>query len=211
MFAYCLNNPVRYADFSGQIAEDVTDEESEEEEQKTRLVGAGIQINIDAGSLTIGLEIILYWDPTVCGEGNWMIAIYTYGGVSVETYDAWLASIVAIMTDNASLLMADAENNVSSVIMLAAAALGSGFSFSISGVAIVGNEDFTTPRSYEQSFTSVGTVFGKARVGVAYSDTGCAYSIGYNLFGGNKIIPPICVSKTYYKLEQTYVIPIQHS
>ena len=207
MFAYCLNNPIHYTDYSGQVAEDATDPERKEEKDRHRIVGAGIQVNIDAGCGTIGFEIILYWDTTVCGDGNWIVTVYTYGGISVETNDAWIASTIAIMTDNANLLMADAENNVSQLVILVASSIGSGFSFSVSGLAIFGNESFTSPESYEQSFTSINVGIQKVKSSLAYSDTGFAVSLGYNCIGGYKLFPSWGISKTYYKLEQKYVIP----
>ena len=202
MFVYCSNNPIRYYDSTGTRHED-----ADEEENGTRIVGAGVQVNIDAGHGTMGLEVILYWDPNVCGEGNWVIAIYSYGGVSMEFSDPWLASIVAITTDNADLLMADAENNVNKVLLFIASTLGDGFSLSVSGLIVFGNEDFTSPKSYEQSFTSVGGGLGKLRASVAYSDTGFAISCGYNCLGGRKILPTVDVSKTYYKLEIQHTVP----
>ena len=69
----------------------------------------------------------------------------------------------------------------------------------LSGVLIVGNEEFTSTTSYEESFTSVGASVGKFKGSVAYSESCTAYSVGYNVIGGSSVFPSSSVSKTYYQ------------
>ena len=104
MYAYCLNNPVRYRDSFGVSAEEATDTDESDNEEKdpgTRVVGAGIQFDLDVGMSTAGYEIILFWDPTVCGEGNWKIAVYNYNGISVNADHPFIQAAIACLMANA--------------------------------------------------------------------------------------------------------------
>ena len=187
MFAYCANNPVNYYDPLGS---------------EGRPVGAGVQFEGTVGHTSVGIEIILYWDVDECVNGAPVIAVYVYGGVSVDVNDYFIASIVGIITDNADILI----DETGAGVMAVAALIGDGLSISVSGVLVVGNDDFTSTTSYEESFTSVGANVGKVKGSVAYSESCTAYSLGYNVIGGNSIFPSYSVSKTYY--EQVFVIQL---
>ena len=80
MLAYCGNNPIVRNDPFGT---------------EHRPVGAGIQLDVDYGCYTGGIEIILYWDSEVCGDGGWRIAIYSYEGASFNMNDPFLGSAIA--------------------------------------------------------------------------------------------------------------------
>ena len=180
MFAYCSNNPVCYYDPCGN---------------EERPVGAGVQVEGTVGHTSVGIEIILYWDVDECVNGAPVIAIYAYGGISVDVNDYFIASIVGIITDNADLLL----DETGAGVMAVAALIGEGLSVSVSGVLIVGNDNFTSTTSYEESFTSVGVNAGKFKGSVAYSESCTAYSVGYNVIGGSSVFPSSSVSKTYYQ------------
>jgi hypothetical protein len=185
MFAYCTNNPVGYSDPNGN---------------KARPVGAGVQVEVSVGHTSVGIEVILYWDVEECINGAPVIAVYVYGGVSVDVNDYFIASIVGVITDNADLLL----DSTGAGVMTVAALIGDSFSVSVSGVFIVGNEQFVSTKSYEESFTAVGGGLGKAKVSMAYSESCVAFSAGYNVIGGNSILPSSNVAKTYY--QQLFVI-----
>lgn len=180
MFAYCLNNPVCSFDPSGSNANPV---------------GAGVQFEVSRGNTSVGIEVILYWDVEECIDGAPVIAVYVYGGVSIDVNDPFLASIVATITDNSDLLL-DATG---ASIMTVAALIGDSFSVGVSGVLVIGNDQFVSTKSYEESFSSVGGTFGKSRGSIAYSESCTTFSAGYNIIGGSNIIPKGNVSKTYYQ------------
>jgi len=180
MFAYCANNPVTRKDAAGMIHEPV---------------GAGLQLEITVGNVTVGLEIICFWDVSECSDGGITIAVYLYGGVSMDVDNPLIGSILAMITDNSQLLLYGNEES----LMLLATLLSNEFSVSVSAVLITGNEDFTSTESYEGSFTSVGAGLGKVKAAVAYSDTCVAYSVGAVIAGSPKILPSWGVSKTYYE------------
>ena len=185
MYAYCNNNPVDYSDTNGN---------------KARPVGAGVQVEVSMGHTSVGIEVIVFWDVEECINSAPVIAVYAYGGVSVDVNDSFVASIVGIITDNSDLLL----DSTGAGVMAVAALIGDSFSVSVSGVFIVGNEQFTSTKSYEESFTSVGGGFGKGKASIAYSETCVAFSAGYNVIGGNSILPSSNVAKTYY--QQLFVI-----
>ena len=70
MFIYCCNNPVNAYDPTGYA-----------------LVGLGVQLDISVGNYECGIEIIVYWDETVCNGGAPVVAIYVYEGASISTSD----------------------------------------------------------------------------------------------------------------------------
>ena len=74
MYTYCGNNPVHRIDASGTAYE---------EQDEYRVVGGGVQLELDLGNATVGVEIIVYWDVKECGEESVVIAVYTYSGGSV--------------------------------------------------------------------------------------------------------------------------------
>jgi len=179
MYSYCANNPTNNKDETGT---------------EFKPIGAGFQFEMNAGAGTVGVEVICYWDIPECNDGNPIVAVYVYGGVSVDLDDALLGSIVATITDNSDFLVRGSEAEVIALATL----LSNNFSMSVSGLLITGNDDFTSTESYTESFTSVGGAVGKIKGSVAYSASCYAYALGYNLVGGS-IIPSWGFSKTYYE------------
>ena len=69
MFAYCENCPVFSIDVYGD---------------DSRLVGLGAELELDMGIITTGIEVIVYWDKTVCNGDEPIVEVYVYAGVSVD-------------------------------------------------------------------------------------------------------------------------------
>jgi hypothetical protein len=164
LFTYCQNTPINYIDPYGTAF---------------MPIGAGFQFEIDAGNGTVGIEIIVYWDVEECSNGGLVIAVYTYGGLSVPCNDPYLGSILAVITDNSQIL---SEGNEEAIIAIATL-LSDTFDIAVSGVLITGNEDFINTESYNGSFTSIGGNLGKLKGSVAYSENCIGYALGYNVVG----------------------------
>jgi len=179
MFAYCGNNPIIHSDPSGN---------------EYKLVGGGVQFELDCGELTVGVEIIVYWDIDECSDSGPIIAVYYYGGISATVYDPFIAAMIATIMDNIDIY----ANGSEAGIAVMAAILTQEFSIGVSGVAIWGDESFTTTEDYEGEFTSVGASSGKVRGGFAYSSNCLAVSAGGNAVGF-QWIPSLNVSNTKYK------------
>jgi len=188
MFAYCNNNPVIFLDEQGT---------------KFRSVGAGIQGEIDFGTYTVGVEIIIYWDVEECGDNSLVVAIYTYDGCTINMEDKLGGSILATIVDNANLLMGGTEDGMNAMLDI----LTEGFSCSLSGVFIMGNEDFTSVSSYEGPFTSIGGSIGRLKGAVAYSSNSIALSLGAKVIGSKK--PSWGFSRTHYKLQDYFTIEMR--
>ena len=152
-----------------------------------RPVGAGIQLEIECGNAVVGVEIIVFWDVEECTDGNPVVAVYVYGGIAVNTEDAFIASILALVTDNADLLTGGSEQITIGLATLTAL-ITCNFSISVSGLVVMGNEQFTSTESYTGSFTSIGGGWGKIKGGIAYSESCYVVSVGGNIVG-NKAIP----------------------
>ena len=174
---------------------------------KARPVGAGVQLELDIGGLSVGLEVIVYWDVKESNNGAPVIAVYLYGGISVGVNDPFIASIVGIITDNADLLVK--EDGSGAVVMTVASMIGDDFNVSVSGVFILGNEKFDSTKDYEESFTSVGTTLGKFKGSIAYSETCTAISFGVTVVGSPNLLPSWGVSKTYYQQLFSYSVPYE--
>lgn len=216
MYTYCLNNPVRYRDSFGVAAEEATDAEesnNDENDLGTRVVGAGIQFDLDVGMSTAGYEIILFWDSTVCGEGNWKIAVYNYNGICVNADDPFIQTVIACLMANAECFnLQDPENGsvdkVTVFIQIVLATLSMDHSMGISGVVVIGNSKFDGTEDYSQGFTSVNYSWDRFRGSYAYADACRAITFGMNITG-RCLLPSRSISQTYYYLQDeiTFVAP----
>ena len=192
VFVYCSNNPVLLSDPFGQRAAPI---------------GAGVQIELSIGGATVGIEVIVYWDVEECQNGAPVIAVYMYGGISIDVTDPNVVAILGMITDNASLLVGEDESGT--LTMALASCIGDTFNVSVSAVLIFGNDDFKSTKDYEESFTSVGASFGKAKGSIAYSDTCMTISLGVNLMGTSNLLPSWGVSKTFYRQIFAYSVPYE--
>ena len=180
MFAYCSNNPVNYVDFTGAA---------------DRPVGAGIQIEASIGSAVVGVEVIVYWDSTVCNGGNPILAVYVYGGVSPEMGDIIQQAVVAMSCDDA--LLSGETQTITLSLSALTASLSNSYSLSVSAVLIVGNDLFDDITDYEGTFVSIGGSAKFLKGSFAYSDKCCAATLGGTLSSSTLSFG---FSKTYYEL-----------
>jgi adenosine/AMP kinase len=183
MFAYCINNPVRCVDVTGCAPEEVG--------QEYRVVGAGVQLEVDYGLLTAGVEVIIYWDVEESRD-NLVVAVYTYGGYSVNLLDSQLGSIVATIANSQELIMANPEQAMTEIVSV----LNGSYSASVSGVVIFGNDKFNSIKSYEGSFTAVSGGLSHVKAGVAFSESCVAMTIG----GTTSKSASLGISRTNYTL-----------
>ena len=175
MFAYCGNGPISRTDYSGYVHDETTD--------GSRFVGAGIQIELDVGPGTAGVEFIVYWDVKECGDNGIVIAAYSYGGGSLNFSAQQLASLEDALIQNFDLLKGGTGDPISRLKNIIATEC----SVSASVVAIYGNEEFTSVNSYEGPFVAVSGNASHIKGSVAFSNTCVAVSLGgttANTLGG---------------------------
>ena len=191
MFAYCLNNPVRYVDYNGE-----------------RIVGIGFTVDVTAGNATYGVEIVVYFDPKV---------VSSYSGVSFSTNDLLensaintdISMIVGLLStgefdktiEDWNLGITTADEFLLSIIGL----LSQSGEFSGGIFLIDGNDSFETPLSYSGGFDSYSVTVKKpgAHLGatgyVSTSKTCVVYGAKATRSSGICIWPvAVSYSKTYY-------------
>ena len=183
MFAYCRNCPIRFLDSTGEDFDPIP-------------VGAGVQIEVDLGAYTAGMEVIVFWDVEECENGRPVIAIYSFDGLAFDLTDPKLGSLLITIEDNIDLLTCGTEKGVNELVSI----LKSGFSVSASGLLIWGNEDFTSVWSYEGAFTAFSASISRVKGAIAWSSSCVAASLGASILGTKKGIH-WGVSKTNYTLK----------
>ena len=183
MFAYCGNNPVSRIDASGTAYE---------EEEEYRAVGAGIQVEIDIGNGTAGFENIVYWDVQECDENSVVIATYTYSGGSVNFLDEYAGSITAVVRDNLDLVTSGTDEGLATLISI----LEKNYSASVSGLLLLGNDQFSSVKSYEGLFMSMYGSVNHVKGAFAVSSNCIAIAVG----GTSSVSPSWGISVTNYTL-----------
>ena len=135
MYAYCGNNPVVFFDPTG-----------------FRFVGFGVQLEIQVGDISYGVEIVFYTDSLVCDGKDLCVALYTYSGydISLDQLDQvnyiieTLVTTLAFTTDNT-----DVQAWYSAVTFILNGAGASGGAFYIDG-----NDYFDSPEDYSGHFAT---------------------------------------------------------
>ena len=155
MFVYCLNNPVDKFDPAGNRPVNI-------EERDYRLVGAGLQCEIDVGSYEVGLEIIVYTDDLVCGGEDPVVSIYLYEGAYADLDDIKKGTNFAKTIEKLTLAVTTnmvEEQNAEALLIALQTAVFEDVSVSGSVVVIFGNEEFQNTQSYAGPFTTYsGTI-----------------------------------------------------
>ena len=182
MFAYCLNNPIRYLDSTGRQAENATENENSEEENEYRFVGIGFQGELNVGSYEVGFEIIVYTDPLVCGGNEPKVAVYFYEGMFVDIEDITkidevskiIAKLMLAVTSNAI-----DEQNAEALLIALQQSIFKDIGASGSVVAIFGNGIFISTASYEEGFESISATINHVKF--TYSKSPACRVIGVGL------------------------------
>ena len=190
MFTYCGNSPISKVDYWGNAHAD-TDEEY-------RLVGGGIQLEIDVGCTSFGMEIIVFWDVQGCSDSEYIMATYTYVGGSIDFGDSLLGSIYGTVKENVDLLTCGTTEGISALLQI----LQNKYSASVSGLLIWGNDEFTSVESYEGPFFGYYGSVGHAKGSVAFSSNSIALAIGATTSSG----PRVGLSLTTYTLRGVHKV-----
>ena len=187
MLAYCGNNPVYRFDATGNAYENVPEE--------YRTVGAGVQVEVDIGNYTVGFEIIVYWDVEECGDDGPIVAIYSYSGGAVNFCDDYLGSITATIRNNMDLLTSGTTDGISALVNI----IQRNYSASVSGLLLLGNDQFTSVKSYEGPFMSLYGSLNHVKGAVAVSNSCVALGVGVT----SAVNPSWGLSVTNYRLRGT--------
>ena len=172
MFAYCLNNPVIYIDPAGK-----------------RIVGAGIQGELESDGNSVGFEIVIYTDPTVCGDSEYLVVLYVYSGYElsfsqVEDIQALIdCACNALPTE---LLYGTFQQgaydayqiaNLERILMYLSDEIGA----SLGVFLIDGSSSFKNASDYSGSFTTLSFSVGRKNISLtgflALGDTCKAYGV----------------------------------
>ena len=148
LYAYCLNNPVMDIDPSGRAP--------------ARLVGAGIQIELNSSWRTYGVEIIWYFESRIRSGRAWYVPyLYTYGGGGLT---ANLTGFISKISKNPALLF-----NPKGLTKASA---------SISIFAIFGYSNFKSPKNYMGAFTGVSVTIWNVKTYTAWGDSCFVVGLG---------------------------------
>ena len=158
MFAYCKNCPVFSIDVYGD---------------DSRLVGLGAELELDMGIITTGIEVIVYWDKTVCNGDEPIVEVYVYAGVSIDLTELAKNPEYQRLVSQLGLALTQADPSCfgAEELQILWQSIRTGSSASLSLVAVFGNEDFTSTKDYEGWFTTRSVSFKNVKVGYAYSQT----------------------------------------
>jgi len=184
IFSYCCNNPVVRRDIHGTAYKNTTDD--------YRPVGAGVQLELDMGNISVGFEIIVYWDVEEGSLENPIVAVYDYSGGSTNFGDEYLGSIIATVKNNTNLLTSGTEKGITAVIDI----LKKNYSVSVSGLLIMGNDEFRSITSYEGPFVSLYGSANHVKGALAVSSNCVAFGVG----GTSSLAPSWGLSVTNYSL-----------
>jgi len=189
VFTYCLNNPVCLYDPEG-----------------ARPIGFGLQFDVSAGEETVGVEIVVYYDPIVSGGDGPDVVYYIYSGSELSSEN--LTFMEDMLGALASITAIEAGSFSTDSILFAAKAFLEGANFSGSFFLIDGNDNFEKSDDYSGAFETwsfTGTFMGKqAGMYYSYSSTCCTVGIkvGINLKPG--LLPVnISYSRTEYSKAHT--------
>ena len=195
MFAYCGNNPINNQDPEGN-----------------KVVGVGVQMEIQLGNESVGLEIIVYFEPTICEGNDYVAVMYTYSGYEVSVADvANVAGKVQalLMTglSEANNTLSHEENICYDTLLGAITSYLDGIGASGSFFWIDATDGFNSPHDYSNGFETLslsGTIGNVAVSGFhAYSEKCDVYGVRVGAKAGVfKPLPGLPIgfsySRTYY-------------
>ena len=149
VFAYCINSPTNFFDSQG-----------------TRCIGFGVQIEVPVGDITYGLEIIFYWDDTICGDNNLVVAVYNYSGYDISIGE--LQQVNDIVEALLTVVMSEQGNDDLTEWYSAVTYIFNGFGISGGAFLLFGDDDFETVYDYSGGFetwSASGNILGSTVTG----------------------------------------------
>ena len=163
-----MNNPTNCVDANGQ-----------------KVVGVGVQIELQLGDVSTGVEFIWYFDPSVCGEKDGLIVRYVYSGyeIPVQELNSLTNKVEALFLAYTTEQTEFSEDVFIGLVDTFLSGIGaSGGAFWIDA-----KSDFISPGDYRGSFEtlsfSVDTKYGSVTGFHSYSDKCDVYGAKF----GNKL------------------------
>ena len=199
MFAYCLNNPIRYEDTQGSKAEEAEDDEDDEYET----IGFGVQIS-GAASCGIaagggGIEIIIFLDfPGAQANGDPVVAIYAYGEVDGIIDIECIEELVELLLECADLMKIDGVNTLTAILA------NYHLEFAVTPFVVEANSGFCGVNDYTEFFQNKAITVGSFTYSTAWSDTCRTKGIGYTYIPGKPLLrlefPTVSRGTSFYRL-----------
>ena len=176
MFAYCGNCPNNNIDICG-----CKYEEADDREERYRFVGIGFQGELNVGAYERGIEIIVYFDPLVCGGQQPVVAVYSYEGAFVDLDDfkknPYFAKTIAKLTLAITTNAID-EQNAEALLIALQAALFNDVGLSGSIVGIFANDDFRSTESYCGAFDTFSATVKHVKITYSWSPSCRVVAVG---------------------------------
>lgn len=154
LYSYCENNGVNYSDYEGYAF--------------PSLIGFGFQIELNIGSLTVGVEFIWFLSSNIHKDRSRLSPYaYFYGGYG---YEGTLKNLASKIAKNPSLLL-NPKGLISGSASLCIFAIWGYYS------------KFTSYRSYTGGFNYVSATIWNAKAYTAWSNTCTVVGAGYSTYG----------------------------
>ena len=141
-----------------------------------------MQLDASAGSYECGIEIIVYWDETLCPDGTPIVAAYTYEGASVNL-DELLTNpqITDTVTQLTAAVLTNSEKDFStkSILLTLQGLVTKDFGLSASVVAVFGKHgEFETPTDYEGRFDTYSANIKHVKISYSRSPSCFTVALG---------------------------------
>jgi hypothetical protein len=174
MFAYCRNSPANRVDTAGSRDETI-------QNNGGRFVGVGVQFEFSTGAYECGIEMIVYFDPEVCGGMNPIMSVYIYEGAGVDLLSLYnstdfVNTINQLSTTIMTNTCEEPYGKADLIALQAAIFRDAGVSASI--LAIYGYDNFKTPDDYSGAFTTFSGSAKHVKLSYSYSSTCWSMSLG---------------------------------
>ena len=180
-----------------------------------RIVGVTFQFEVQIGGVSTGVKVVIYFDKKVCGEADYLVAMYTYAGSEItidDLSDVMSIADVAALSESISLSYYCHEARfekfflTTEMTQVFRSAFKEGGNISIACAIIDGNDDFISIVSYEGLFETrtISGTFGNKTGSLfwSYSSTCNTYGVKYSWNTPAPMFFPISFgysySRTYY-------------
>ena len=184
MFQYCLNNPIVYSDPFGTSAHNAAQPwlcTCASCMGYDRFVGIGAQLELDVGSYECGIEVIVYFDSTVCNGEQPIVSVYVYEGATVDLLDLYtnpnLINTIEVMTAALATNICSEAYGKAELIQLQSL-LFADANVSASVLGIYGYSNFISPEDYEGAFSTFSAAALRGKVTYSYSPSCWVIGVG---------------------------------